>query len=368
MSLKLPLDSVVVLPHEIGAVRSDVWSVLAAERIAALLAASTRLRTIPADRVRPLRDHDEVAPEEIGRQLSVNAAAVCAVRVHASCLDLELELIDVLAEAVIGRQTFLSSVADASRMHVQAARAIAGWMDQEALPFEPPGADDGLIAEIRVAASEERFDAAIALCRALDVRAVDPELRLEIARAIVDAPAGIITPPDIAIAKRALRGIDSPDSHELAARIAIRFERRWKRAITRFKAACAASDASRIHASFAWFLIAMRRFDEAHAQMRWVTAEWERAQLTMFLDAVLTGKPQEASDAMRASCRGAKDDLYFRAQQLAMHGRRAEASHALARAIDEHSPFAMFAAVDPAFESVRGTRAFETLVRHAGIA
>src|SRR4029077_4551089 len=88
------------------------------------LAVSGQLRVIPSSRSRVLPFSD-VSPEEIGRQLNVRCAVVCAAVLRDRFIDLRVDAIDVLAETVLASETLLSSTDRVLTLQDEAAHLIA---------------------------------------------------------------------------------------------------------------------------------------------------------------------------------------------------------------------------------------------------
>lgn len=113
---RIPLDSLVLLG---GAFAANV-----ARRLASL----PGLRVIPPERVQAM-EADDASPEEIGRTLHVTCVGVCSMLRCASGLDLQVELIDTLAERVIAEERFLAAAHEVAALEKQAAR----WITHELL-------------------------------------------------------------------------------------------------------------------------------------------------------------------------------------------------------------------------------------------
>lgn len=368
MNLRLLLDSLAVVPHRSGIALNDAWSELASEAVGERLAQIKALRVIPNVGVRAALDADAWSPEEIGRFLHVTGAVICAATAVPPSIDLQVELIDVLAEATVGRQNFLSSAASASRLPFEASRTVLRWL----LRDEPVRGDDddfddiADVAELRACALSAQYEQAIALCRTLRGRPATALMRREIARVIVDAPSAVLRREDVASAKRAVAGMATAEGEGLAARVACRFDLHWGRVARQFATACAKTQSPDVQASYVLLLIAMHRFDDAQRRLAWVASPRREAHLRRLMAAVLNGDDQTAMVAIGESFdHQPRDDAYLDAQSLAAAGKRSGAMHALERAVASWSPFVMLAPVDPAFTALRSTPRFRSLLRLA---
>lgn len=162
--VRLPFDSLAVVARHDGSAMAAAMAEAVGEDLASALARSSRLRVPGAEFVRPYAA-SELSAEEIGRALNVRAVALCTISTMAAAVDAAVELIDVVREELVVRETFLVSGRELLALQRAMIRAIAPHCDGAAATAWPDG-DEACYARIvqaRAARREGRFEKALTL-------------------------------------------------------------------------------------------------------------------------------------------------------------------------------------------------------------
>lgn len=125
MTVSLPFDSIAVVARPAGGLRTAVLADLLGDDLASALARSPRLRVPRAEFVRPYAK-SEMSPEEIGRALNVRGVALCTVAAAGPRVDVAVDVIDVVREHAIARETFLVSSREVPALERAILRLIPG--------------------------------------------------------------------------------------------------------------------------------------------------------------------------------------------------------------------------------------------------
>ena len=120
-----PLDSVAVVPAPGADAASAVWSERLAGVIARRLATCGDVRVVPHAIV-CAEAASERSPEEIARHFNARCVVRCAVAVDGDALNVQIELIDALAEVVIGATSYAILTRDAFCVQSQ----ITQWLQR----------------------------------------------------------------------------------------------------------------------------------------------------------------------------------------------------------------------------------------------
>jgi TolB-like protein len=251
---RLPLDSMAVVARPAGGLRTAVLADILADDLAAALGRSRRLRVPGAEFVRPYAK-SEMSAEEIGRALNVRGVALCTVAAAGACVDVVVEVIDVLREQLVARGKFLLSSREIPALERAILRTIAGH--DRVVPRSAPVAE---ILEARLARA-----------------AGDPEMALEILgdAAPLETAATIVEGrlcARIAEARRLLKTIrGSVRALQLQARLLARFDGDWAGAEASLRQALRIDPASpSTHAMLGDLLLATGRRDAAAPHHRLV--------------------------------------------------------------------------------------------------
>jgi len=338
----IPLDSLAVVPAASAEAASAVWSEELAQVIAKHLALSRELRVVPPALVGAWAASGEYTPEEIARHFNARCVIRCAVNVVRDHLDVNVEIIDALAESVMCDSTYLVSAGEARYMQNEIVR----WLARSCFAGIPSPAFNGFDPEsytrtmkAKILRREGRIAEAMALALGLPVLA-------EIA---VDAPSVFLD---------AVPSIEGADDLT-AARILCRFHRDWATANEAFARAILRGNADpSAHAHYGLFLAAMRRFDDAERELR---AANELCDAVMAQRALIERGFAYCGRGGRAAI--ADDDRYADAIGHAIRDEFDAALGALDDAARTYSPYVMFAAVDPAFVPLRAHERFTELLR-----
>jgi len=208
--VSLPFDSLVVVARPCGdGVRAAVLADMLGEDLAAALARSPRLRVPCAEFVRPYAKSD-LSPEEIGRALNVRGVALCTVAAEGPCVDVVLDLIDVVTEEVVVHDAFLVSAREVPALARAIMRSIPG--------HGPASSKCGPAAEVieaRVALANGDAEGALEILGA--------SFPLERAAVIVEGRVR----ERLDEARTAVREIRSVRALQLRAKLAFRFDADW---------------------------------------------------------------------------------------------------------------------------------------------
>ncbi|HEY2324018.1 MAG TPA: hypothetical protein VGJ82_14270 [Thermoanaerobaculia bacterium] len=185
---RLPLDSVAVIGRHDGRLRSRVVAQTVAEDLAAMLGRSRYLRVPRAEFVAPYASAD-LTPEEIGRELSVRAAAVLSVAAEVPRVNVTVELIDVHREELIAREQFLVSHQELIALERRIIRFLAAHCELPEVPARHPVTDDepayARLVEARLARAAGAWSEALSI---LDTM-MGPAAAIEFAAAVVESSA-----------------------------------------------------------------------------------------------------------------------------------------------------------------------------------
>jgi TolB-like protein len=396
---RLPFDSIAVLARPSGGgVHAAVLADVLGEDLAFALGRSRRLRVPCAEFVRPYAQSD-LSPEEIGRALNVRGVALCTVASAAASVDVTVDVIDVVREAVVVHDAFLVSAREVPALARAIARVIPGH--GRAAAKCGPAAE---IVEARVALANgdaegalEILGASFPLERAATIIEGRLCARIGEARSILTAAAW---PPHSRV--RAL---------QLRAKLASRFDADWLAAERALREALEIDAASpSTHAMLGDVLLATRRLDDAAPHHR-LYAELmpadPRAQLAGAFGAYFGPIPLDAAaplamlpdanawlvraliaggDVLRAQQAAAtpfgralvaaftRDEIppaSFSAGERALlfsaAGAVDEAVDCLDSAAAQQADEALFAAVEPLFFPLHGSARFTALLARLGL-
>lgn len=292
MSVRIPFDSLAVIGM------GDAWSEGFAEEIARMLAPSRDLRVVPPQRVRAYAPRETPA-EEIGRDVHARCVAVCRVAATEAAVDLDIEVIDVLAERVAAEESFLTMIGEILALQERAARWLANVVcgSERQLARPPVMSAGSYVAVLRARGSDPRE--AIALLRAHDDGSV--LVARELARAV--AHAREVEDADVAAARKAIERalrLDPRDAgtHVLAAVIRGRFDHDLLAAATHYARAVALDPASpEARAGYGLLLASRGDGDAAERELRAacdLAAPLDRARLARGYGLAFAGRILEA--------------------------------------------------------------------------
>ena len=255
-------DSLAVVARHDGGAHAAAIAEALSDDLAAVLGRSSRLRVPRAEFVQPYAA-SELSAEEIGRALNVRAVALCTIATAGGTVDAAIELIDVLREELVVRESFLVSARELLALQRAMIRAIAPHCDgARAATWHPLTVDESVYARIVQARAARDAEEALAILDGAE------DARIEIAAAIVDGRVRARA----AEAREALRGIrGSVRALQLQAKLASRFDGDWRGAERALREALEIDPGSpSTHAMLGDVLLATRRREEAAPHHRLV--------------------------------------------------------------------------------------------------